>query len=57
MIDVDLADAVGVVPGEFLPVGGRVIVMAHTYVAPEQARSIKPAVVVVGESNRVLKRL
>ncbi|MCK4600996.1 MAG: aspartate 1-decarboxylase [Phycisphaerae bacterium] len=56
-IDMDPADEVGFVPGEFVRVGDLVIIMAHAYVTPEQARSIKPAVVVVDENNRVIKRL
>ena len=90
-LDMDLADAAGIVPGEvvlvadlangerfetyvilgrpgsgtvcvngaaarLVRVGDLVIVMAHAYVTPEEARAIQPAIVQVDESNRIVRK-
>lgn len=91
-IDMDLADAAGLIEGEvvlvadlnngnrletyvmagqrgsgticmngaaanLINVGDRVIVMAWAYASPDEARSLKPTVVVVDENNRITQRL
>ena len=87
-IDMDLTDAVGIAPGQFVliadmangqrfetyviaaprgsgticvngaaaklvDVGDQIIIMASAQVSPEEAASLKPAVVVLDEKNRI----
>ena len=91
-IDMDLADAAGLLAGEFVlvadlnngqrfqtyvmpgrrrsgticingaaarlvDVGDRIIIMGWAYVTPEEARSLKPAILVVNERNEVVRKL
>ena len=42
---------------KLVSVGDRIIVMSFAYVTPEEARSLKPGVILVDERNRVLQRL
>ena len=91
-IDMDLADSVGIIPGEFVLVADladgarfetyvmpgergsgtvcvngaaarlvhvmdRLIIMAYAYVTPEEAKTLKPSVVLVDDRNRVTRKL
>ena len=38
-------------------VGDRVIIMAFGYVTPEEARQVKPAVVLMNEKNQIVRKL
>ncbi len=42
---------------KLVEIGDRIIIMAFAYVTPEEAKNLRPAIVLVNEKNRIAKTL
>ncbi len=38
-------------------VGDKIIIMAYAYVTPEEAKTLKPSIVLVDDKNKIIKKL